>query len=216
MQAREAELQTSQANLERNQKLLRSRAVSQQEYENAELAVETAAIVDRRTREFSPDTEAALRDGERVEIEISGRRIDLIRMFAQGASFDVDGSIIVSDETFLRLFPKRRPGTPTIALLSTNENEPRQLAAIVADINRRFPESDVQDHLSEYATFKAIGYSPGFFLSIIFEEAISLATVGFVPGLLIALALYRLAADKMGLPISMPWTRPLLVFTLTA
>ena len=73
-----------------------------------------------------------------------------------------------------------------------------------------------QDHLSEYATFKAIGYPPRFFFSVVLEEAMSLAALGFLPGLAICLVLYQLAAAKTGLPITMPWTRPLFVFFLTA
>ncbi len=75
--------------------------------------------------------------------------------------------------------------------------------------------TDVQDHLAEYATFKAIGYPPRFFFSVVLEEALSLATLGFIPGLAICLVLYQLAAAKTGLPITMPWNRPLFVFFLT-
>ena len=75
--------------------------------------------------------------------------------------------------------------------------------------------TDVQDHLSEYATFKAIGYPPRFFMSIVFEEAVSLATLGFIPGLVIALILYEVASRATGLPITMPWSRPFLVLFLT-
>ena len=76
--------------------------------------------------------------------------------------------------------------------------------------------TDVQDHLPEYATFKAIGYSQRYFLGVVFEEAIVLAILGFVPGLVISLFLYQFAASATSLPISMSWSRPLLVsgFTL--
>ncbi len=43
-----------------------------------------------------------------------------------------------------------------------------------------------------------------------------MAALGFIPGLVICLVLYQLAAAKTRLPITMPWTRPLFVFFLTA
>ncbi|PND39411.1 ABC transporter permease [Paucibacter aquatile] len=63
--------------------------------------------------------------------------------------------------------------------------------------------SDVADHLKEYATLKAIGYPQRFFLGIVFEEAVILGLLGFVPGLLIASGLYAVVAWKTGLPMAM-------------
>ncbi|XZG69495.1 ABC transporter permease DevC [Chitinibacteraceae bacterium HSL-7] len=63
--------------------------------------------------------------------------------------------------------------------------------------------SDVADHLKEYATLKAVGYPPSFFLSIIFEEAVILGLLGFVPGLLASIGLYAVVATKTGLPMDM-------------
>lgn len=76
--------------------------------------------------------------------------------------------------------------------------------------------SDVADHMKEYATFKAIGYSDKFFTSIILEEAIILAVIGFVPGILISSILYYVASSVTGLPISMNFTRPIAILFGTA
>ena len=67
--------------------------------------------------------------------------------------------------------------------------------------------SDVADHLKEYATLKAVGYPPRFFLGIVFEEAVILGLLGFVPGLLASLALYSAVAAKTGLPMEMTAAR---------
>ncbi len=75
--------------------------------------------------------------------------------------------------------------------------------------------TDVQDHLGEYATLKAMGYRHRFFLGIVFEEALILAALGFLPGLVISLGLYRLAAAATALPIAMALTRPPFVLALT-
>lgn len=75
--------------------------------------------------------------------------------------------------------------------------------------------TDVADHIREYATFKAMGYRQSFFLSIVFEEAMILALLGFVPGVLAALGLYALVAHATGLPVTMPFARPLYVLAGT-
>jgi putative ABC transport system permease protein len=71
--------------------------------------------------------------------------------------------------------------------------------------------TDVADHLEEYATLKAIGYPRRFFLGIVFEEALILALLGFVPGILVALALYAAISAATGLPLAMTPARPLWV-----
>ncbi|RUT02830.1 ABC transporter [Dulcicalothrix desertica PCC 7102] len=75
--------------------------------------------------------------------------------------------------------------------------------------------TDVNAHLKEYATFKAMGYRNRYLLGVIFEEAIILACIGFIPGYLIPLGLYQLAANATNLPIYMPVARAILVFGLT-
>lgn len=72
--------------------------------------------------------------------------------------------------------------------------------------------TDVADHLSEYATFKAMGYGPGFFLSVVFEEAMVLAVLGFVPGILISWSLYELLNAATGLPLLLTFSVALSVF----
>lgn len=72
--------------------------------------------------------------------------------------------------------------------------------------------TDVADHLKEYATFKAMGYSQSFFMGIIFEEALILAVFGFVPGLIISSILYQFLNSATGLPVMMDLARPIAVF----
>jgi putative ABC transport system permease protein len=63
--------------------------------------------------------------------------------------------------------------------------------------------TDVNSHLKEYATFKAMGYSNSYLLGIVFEEALILAIAGFIPGLLISLGLYQIVALGTNLPVAM-------------
>jgi putative ABC transport system permease protein len=75
--------------------------------------------------------------------------------------------------------------------------------------------ADVHDHLAEYATFKAIGFTNRSLLSVVFEQAVLLALLGFGPGLAGAFTLYALMGWRTELTVGMPWTRPLLVLALT-
>jgi putative ABC transport system permease protein len=75
--------------------------------------------------------------------------------------------------------------------------------------------TDVNSHLAEYATFRAMGYRQRYLLGVIFEEALILSVLGFVPSLAIAVGAYQLTAVATALPIFMPLSRALFVFALT-
>jgi putative ABC transport system permease protein len=75
--------------------------------------------------------------------------------------------------------------------------------------------SDVTDHLSEYATLKAMGYKNSYLEFVVFQEAIILATLGYIPGFALSLGLYDLTKSATLLPISMELSRAFLVLILT-
>ncbi len=74
--------------------------------------------------------------------------------------------------------------------------------------------SDVADHLSEYATLKAIGFHDNYLLEVLALESVILALVGFIPAFLISIAMYFAAAEVTALPVFMTWQRAVLVFAL--
>lgn len=75
--------------------------------------------------------------------------------------------------------------------------------------------SDVSDHLSEYATLKAMGYSDSYLVRIVIQESLILAVLGFIPGFLLSTGFYVIAASATLLPIGMTWGRATLVLLLT-
>jgi DevC protein len=75
--------------------------------------------------------------------------------------------------------------------------------------------ADVQDHLKEYATLKAIGYTNGFLSRIVLNEAMLLALIGFVPGLLLSMLVYSQAGGATNLPLAMTAPRIAAVLLLT-
>ena len=216
----------------------------------AELALPDVALLDARTRHVSRDLFAAIDRGEPHTFEVRGRTLTVVGTFAIGGGFSADGYLVVSDQTFLRLFPGRAPGAPNHILVTLAPGADRGVtlarlrAALSAEDSavrtveeasgrdQRFQttqrpvglifgfgvvigvlvgviivyqvlSTDVADHLKEYATFKAIGYPQTFFLGVVFEEALILGLLGFVPGFLISLGLYAAAAAATGLPLAM-------------
>ena len=75
--------------------------------------------------------------------------------------------------------------------------------------------TDVNDHIAEYATFKAMGYKNSYLLGVVFEEAIILSIIGFVPSVAIAAGLYQLTAAATALPIVLPVSRAVTVLMMT-
>ena len=75
--------------------------------------------------------------------------------------------------------------------------------------------ADVSDHLQEYATLKAMGYSNGYLFSLVFQEAILMAILGFIPGLGLTMVLYNVAGNATQLPMEMTIPRALVVLVLT-
>jgi putative ABC transport system permease protein len=75
--------------------------------------------------------------------------------------------------------------------------------------------SDVSDHLSEYATLKAMGYSDAYLMSVLIQESLIIAVLGFMPGFLVSLGLYAIVTHVTFIPILMNFNRAGLVLILT-
>jgi putative ABC transport system permease protein len=75
--------------------------------------------------------------------------------------------------------------------------------------------TDVTDRLPEYATLKAMGYSDRYLFTIVLQEALILAILGFLPSMGIAIGLYQVAKVATLLPIVMKFDRAIFVLVLT-
>jgi len=74
--------------------------------------------------------------------------------------------------------------------------------------------TDVSDHMGEYATFKAMGYRNVYLLGIVFEEALILSVLGFLPGVGVSFGLYSLTRKATNLPLYMTLIRAVAVLIL--
>lgn len=75
--------------------------------------------------------------------------------------------------------------------------------------------ADISDHLAEYATLKAIGYTNRYLFNVVAQEATILAVLGFVPGWVLAVCLYRVTEEATRLPMRMTAGLAAAVFALT-
>jgi len=223
------------------------------------LSLENTVLLDEGTRGMPKDVIAELMDGGQFRFETGGNTLTAIGTMDVGGGFLADGMMIMSDQSFMRVFPSRSSGAPNHILIRTADGVSND--AVVARLMNTLPSgnlriqtmsgsaandlaymaterptgvifgfgvfmgllvglvivyqvlsTDVADHLREYATFKAMGYGQSFFLGIVFEEAITLALFGFIPGILVSLGLYAGLVSFTGLPVEMNAGRALLVF----
>ncbi|TNE54060.1 MAG: FtsX-like permease family protein [Sphingomonadales bacterium] len=81
------------------------------------LQVQDVAILDRLARGLSREEAAAIRPQTPLSFETQGRTLTALDTFAGGGGFGGDGYMIVSDQTFLSLFPSRSSAAPDHILL---------------------------------------------------------------------------------------------------
>jgi putative ABC transport system permease protein len=214
------------------------------------LQVQDAVILDRLARGLAKDEAAAIRPQTPLAFETQGRTVTAYATFAGGGGFGGDGYMLVSDQTFLSLFPARRSAAPDHILLTLRPGAApdaviARLKSLISDPALRIRtyaqaaqddlryqqtrrptgiifgfgvligvlvglvivyqvlSTDVADHLREYATFKAMGYGPGFFLGIVLEEALVLGVLGFLPGLVVGTTILTVMGRITTLPLAM-------------
>ncbi len=75
--------------------------------------------------------------------------------------------------------------------------------------------TNVSEHLKEFATLKAIGYSHQYLLNIVFQQALIIGFLGYIPGLMITIIQYQFAKQATYLPIEMTWQRAINILVAT-
>ncbi|WP_298920056.1 ABC transporter permease DevC [uncultured Nostoc sp.] len=233
------------------------------------LKIPDVVFFDRGSRpEFGPIAEKfnAGDTGQTIEIfpfnSLIGYRVRIGGLFSLGPSFGVDGNLIVSDSTFLRINPNSRPAdmidiglislkpgsNPETVLKNLQASLPNDvqvftrqgfidfekkywairtpigfilnlmltMAAVVGVvIVYQILYSNIATQFVAYATLKAIGYANRYLLNVVFQQALILAILGYIPGLISSVLLYSFAAEATKLPIVMTINNALLILTST-
>jgi len=91
-------------------------------------------LFDRASRpEFGPVADT-LEDGQTVITEINDREIEVVGLFKMGTSFGIDGTVITSDDNWLRLFPERPRNEIQLGLIRLKQgNDPEQVRKALAE-----------------------------------------------------------------------------------
>jgi putative ABC transport system permease protein len=225
------------------------------------LKLPDTVLFDRGSRGQYKKIIPQLEEGKTLKTEIERRTISISGVFTLGASFGADGTLITSDQTFLRLFPRRDVASISVGLIRLHPGAnllqtadalraylPNDVKVLTAQDYVRFEEdywktespigfifglgtamafvvgvvivyqvlsTDVNAHLREYATFRAMGYHNSYLLIVVFEEALILSILGFIPGTILPLGLYALVANVTALPMYMTMERAVTVLILT-
>ncbi|MEH2010501.1 ABC transporter permease DevC [Nostoc sp.] len=220
-----------------------------------------SVLFDSASRGDYTEVIAQIEQGKPVTTEIERRTITINGLFKVGASFIADGSLITSDQNFLRLFPRQQASSVSLGLIQLQPGyDPKQVANTLKSylgkdvkvfthdefiaferdywqkntaigfifslgvtmgflvgviIVYQVLSTDVNAHMKEYATFKAMGYNNLYLLSVVFEEAVILAVLGFIPGAIVPLGLYHMTRNATNLPVYMTLARALTVLVLT-
>jgi len=223
-------------------------------------------LFDRRSRDdfygsVASEYEAAIAQGKTLTKEISNRTVTIGGLFTMGVSFAANGTLITSEQNFLRIFPDRlvgnislglvqlEKGVNTIAIRDAMRSQLDQDVKVLTrqefiDLELNYWSEatpigfifglgvtmgfivgvvivyqvlykDVSDHLAEYATLKAMGYSNFYLFGLILQESLLLSLCGFLPALFICKILYHLSESATGLLMDLSGDRILQLFFLT-
>lgn len=75
--------------------------------------------------------------------------------------------------------------------------------------------SDIADHMREFATLKAMGYTNSYFFVLVLCQALYLSILGFVPGLFVSLLCYEGLSSITGLTMDLSFSTILIVLATT-
>jgi putative ABC transport system permease protein len=221
----------------------------------------STVLFDRSARGDYQKAIAQIDQGKKLTTEIEGHTITISGLFTVGASFGSDGSLMTSDQNFLRLFSTRPSSSISLGLIQVKPGyDPKKVAldlqaylrddvkvmthgefiefendfwrtnspigfifslgvsmgfAVGVILVYQVLSTDVNAHVKEYATFKALGYRNSYLLSVVFEEALILAALGFIPGVAVSLGLYQVTRTATNLPMYMTVIRGFHVLILT-
>lgn len=232
------------------------------------LQLPDVVLFDRNSRtEFGPIAAEFEQGNTEQEVEIfaniatTGYRVKIGGLFSLGPSFGVDGNLVVSDSTFLRIFQALgrqarmidvglitlKPGAePQKVLANLKINLPNDVKVFTPQGFSNFEKdywsartpigftlnlmlimgsvvgvvvvyqilyNNISNHLVAYATLKAMGHTNNYLLSVVLQQALILAVLGYIPGFTISLGLYDLAMHATHLPMVMSVNQALLVLS---
>ncbi len=108
----------------------------------ARLSLENTALLDEATRGMPPDVIADLTAGTPFTFETGGNTLTAIGTMQVGGGFMADGMMVMSDQTFLRVFPNRSSGAPNHILIRTDDGV--SVEAVIARLQAALPAGNLR------------------------------------------------------------------------
>lgn len=132
------------------------------------LKIPGAVLIDEAARGLPLETLSDLSSETRHSFELNGRRVVALGTVQLGGGFSADGILLVSDQTFLRMFPNRTSRAPDhiMVRLDPQAHVPTVLTALrqslPADLRVRTMESAAADDQRFQTTERPTGLIFGF------------------------------------------------------
>lgn len=94
-----------------------------------ELKVQRSAIFDIQSREEFGAFGTLLEEQPSVSTEVNGVKVNVVGLFEMGTTFAADGNIIVSEATFLKVFPQASAGQIGVGLIQLKDGADPKVVA---------------------------------------------------------------------------------------
>ncbi|MEN8444725.1 MAG: ABC transporter permease DevC [Cyanobacteria bacterium J06555_13] len=137
-------------------------------------------LFDSKSRGNYEETIAQVESGERVTTEIQGRQLVIGGLYQVGASFVADGSVMTSDQNFLRIFSDRQASEVSIGLIRLQPGS--DINAIAQGIQQSLPNDIRILTRQEFIDFEANYWRSSTSIGFIFSLGV---VMGFVVGVII-------------------------------
>jgi putative ABC transport system permease protein len=108
----------------------------------SKVALESTALLDEGTRGMPASVISGLMEGERFSFETGGQSLTAIGTMDIGGGFLADGMMIMSDQTFLQVFPSRSSGAPNHILINTVDGVSQD--TVVARLTEALPNGNLR------------------------------------------------------------------------
>lgn len=123
---------------------------------------------------------AQISQGQPVITELQGRRVQIQGLYEVGASFVANGSVITSDQNYLRIFSGQKPGQVNLGLINL---KPGSNADLVAKALESYLSDDVRVFTrQQFIDFEKQYWRENGAIGFIFSLGV---TIGFLVGVII-------------------------------
>lgn len=149
--------------------------VSGLNYSKASLQCEDSALFDEASRvEFGP-VAAEFTAGGSPKLELASRKLRVSGVFKLGVSFGADGNVIVSDTTFLKVFPNRQAGSIDIGVVRLQPHA--DVASTCAQLKSILPNSVYVFSKAAFVRFEQSYWRSSTAIGFIFRIGVILGVV---------------------------------------